>query len=325
MPQLQTFLAAACSIAVLLATPAPVGTVGAQDPPQAQQKLKSVTRTVPLFVTVTDSTGRLVPDLEMEDFEVFDNGKRQSLSVFENKSMPIGVIVMLDTSGSMTLILDRVRAAAEQFLIRMLPEDVGRVGAFNDKIEFLPEDEFTGDRDRLIKLLNDLDFGYPTRLWDAVDESLRRLEGLPQRKVVLVFTDGEDTASRRDLDDVMQQSQKKEVMVYSIGLATEIFNGQRRVRSSPDKGLKKLSEETGGGFFLLKNSDELGPTFTRVAQELHSQYVLGFSPSVLDGKLHKLEVKLRKPGLTARARKSYLASLTDETAPGSKPAGGATK
>ena len=290
----------------------------AQDAAPPQQKLRSVTRTVPMFVTVTDDTGRLVPDLEMEDFEVYDNGKKQAITVFENKSLPIGVIVMLDTSGSMTLILDRVKAAAEQFLIRLLPEDVGRVGAFNDKIEFLPEDEFTGDRDRLIKLLADLDFGYPTRLWDAVDESLRRLEGLQQRKVVLVFTDGEDTASRRDLEDVMQQSQKKEVMVYSIGLATEIFNGQRRVRSQPDKGLKKLSEETGGGFFLLKSSDELGPTFTRVAQELHSQYVLGFSPATLDGKLHKLEVKLRKPGLNPRARKSYLASLLDETVPSSK-------
>ena len=311
------FVSAMASVILLDVQPAYMSAF-AQDPPAPQQKLRSVTRTVPMFVTVTDNEGRLVPDLEKEDFEVYDNGKKQDLTVFENKSLPIGVIVMLDTSGSMTLILDRVKAAAEQFLIRMLPEDVGRVGAFNDKIEFLPEDEFTGDRDRLIKLLNELDFGYPTRLWDAVDESLRRLEGLSQRKVVLVFTDGEDTASRRDLEDVMQQSQKKEVMVYSIGLATEIFNGQRRVRSQPDKGLKKLSEETGGGFFLLKSSDELGPTFTRVAQELHSQYVLGFSPTTLDGKLHKLEVKLRKPGLNPRARKSYLASLLDDTAPSSK-------
>jgi Ca-activated chloride channel homolog len=278
-----------------------------------QQKLKSVTRTVPLFVTATDAEGRLVPDLEREDFEVYDNGKVQPLTVFENKSVPIGVIVMLDTSGSMTLILDRVKAAAEQFLIRMHPEDVGRVGAFNDKIEFLPEDEFTGDRDRLISLLKELDFGYPTRLWDAVDESLRRLEGVPQRKVILVFTDGADTSSRRDVDDVMQQARLKDVMVYSIGLGTEIFVGGRRVRSSPDKGLKKISEETGGGYFLLKSTDELGPTFTRVAQELHSQYVLGFSPTTLDGKLHKLDVKVRRPGTNTRARKSYLASVGDDT------------
>lgn len=306
-------IAIASAVACLLVAHAvmPVSVSSVQDPPQQPPRIKSVTRTVPLFVTVTDREGRIVTDLSMDDFEVYDNGKRQQVTIFENKSLPIAVIVMLDTSGSMTLILDRVKAAAEQFLMRMLPEDVGRVGAFNDKIEFLPDDEFTGDRDRLITLLKDLDFGYPTRLWDAVDESLRRLEGVPQRKAILVFTDGADTASRRDNEDVMLEAQRREVMIYSIGLSTQIFG----VRSSPDKGLKKVSEETGGGFFLLKNSDELGPTFTRVANELHSQYVLGFSPAVLDGKVHKLDVKVRKPGMTPRARKSYLASVADDTAP----------
>jgi Ca-activated chloride channel family protein len=274
----------------------------------AAAQFKSGTLTVPIYVTVTDRESRLVPDLVQDDFEVYDNGQLQKLTLFDNKNTPITVIVMLDTSGSMTLILDRVKAAAEQFLIRLLPEDTGRVGAFNDKIQFLPEDSFTSDRDLLARSLNELDFGYPTRLWDAMDESIRRLEGVNGRKVVLIFTDGADTASRRDLDDVMQQARAKEIMVYTIGLETEIFNGQRRERSSPDRGLKKLSEETGGGFFLLKKQDELGPTFTRVAQELHSQYILGFSPATLDGKLHKLEVKIKRPGMNARARKSYIAS-----------------
>ena len=133
-----------------------------------QQKLKSVTRIVPLFVTVTDEGGRLVPDLELEDFEVYDNGKVQSVTVFENKSQPIGVIVMLDTSGSMTLILDRVKAAAEQFLIRLLPEDVAQVGAFNDKIQFLPEDEFTGDRRAL---LSRVQVGRGPRVGDGMDDN----------------------------------------------------------------------------------------------------------------------------------------------------------
>jgi Ca-activated chloride channel homolog len=277
----------------------------------AAAQFKSGTLTVPLYVTVTDRESRIVPDLQQDDFEVYDNGQRQKLTLFDNKNTPISVIVMLDTSGSMTLILDRVKEAAEQFLIRLLPEDMGRVGAFNDKIEFLPNDEFTSDRDLLIRSLKELDFGYPTKLWDAVDESIRRFEGVQGRKVTLVFTDGADTASRRDLDDVMQQARVKEMMVYTIGLETEIFNGQRRERSSPDRGLKKLSEETGGGFFLLKKQDELGPTFTRVAQELHSQYVLGFTPATLDGKVHKLEVKIKKPGMNARARKSYIASRTE--------------
>ena len=274
-------------------------------------QFKSGTLTVPLYVTVTDGDRRLITDLQRDDFEVYDNGQLQKVTLFDNKHTPITVVVMLDTSGSMTLILDRVKAAAEQFLIRLLPGDTGRVGAFNDKIQFLPDDMFTSDRDELIRLLKELDFGYPTRLWDAVDESIRRLEGVQERKVILVFTDGTDTASRRDLDDVMQQARAKEVMVYSIGLETEIFNGQRRERSSPDRGLRKLSDETGGGFFLLKKEDELSETFTRVAQELHSQYVLGFTPAVLDGKVHKLEVKVKQPGANPRARKSYVAARTE--------------
>ena len=278
--------------------------------PGASAQFKTGTLTVPIYVTATDAEGRLVPNLLQEDFEVYDNGRLQTLTLFENKNTPISVVVMLDTSGSMTLILDRVKAAAEQFLIRLLPEDMGRVGAFSDKIEFHPEDAFTGDRDLLIRSLKELDFGYPTRLWDAVDESIRRLEPVPGRKVTLVFTDGADTASRRDLDDVMDQAREKEIMVYAIGLETVVGMPGQRQRSRPDRGLKKLAEETGGGFFLLEKEDELGPTFTRVAQELHSQYVLGFSPQLLDGKVHKLEVKVKKRGLKVRARKSYVATKT---------------
>jgi Ca-activated chloride channel family protein len=275
-----------------------------------EAQFKTGTLTVPLYVTVTDGERRLVPHLELEDFEVYDNGKQVKISYFDNKTTAINVVTMLDTSGSMTLLLDRVKAAAEQFLIRMLPEDTGRVGAFNDKIEFFPENEFTSDRDVLIRSLRELDFGYPTRLWDAVDESIRRLEPVPGRRAVLVFTDGADTASRR-LDDVMEQARAKEIMVYAIGLETEISPNGQRQRSRPDRGLRKLAEETGGGFFLLKNEDELGPTFTRVAQELHSQYVLGFTPVVLDGKVHSLDVKVRKPGMTPRARKSYVANKAE--------------
>jgi Ca-activated chloride channel family protein len=186
---------------------------------------------------------------------------------------------------------------------------MGMVGAFNDKIEFHPAN-FTGNRDELVGLLKDLDFGYPTRLYDAVDESISRLNGIEGRKVVLVFTDGEDTASKLGAGKVVERARAEDVMVYSVGLINEYFNGQRRERTSPDRGLKNLSAETGGGFFLLKTTDELGSTFTRIAEELHSQYVLGFAPEVMDGKVHKLEVRMKKAGLEARARKSYVATAT---------------
>jgi Ca-activated chloride channel family protein len=277
--------------------------------PRAQQKFKVSTNTVALYVTVTDAERHLVPDLIQEDFEVYDNGKVQSITSFDNHPLPITATVMLDTSGSMTGALDLVKRAAEQFLIRLLPDDMGMVGAFNDKIEFHPAN-FTSNRDELVGLLKDLDFGYPTRLYDAVDESITRLNGIEGRKVVLVFTDGEDTASKLGAGRVTERARAEDVMIYSVGLINEYFNGQRRERTSPDRGLRNLSAETGGGFFLLKKTDELGPTFTRIAEELHSQYVLGFAPEVMDGKIHKLEVRLKKAGLEARARKSYLAAAT---------------
>jgi len=274
------------------------------------QRIKVSTQTVPIYATVLDGQRRLVTDLQREDFEVYDNEKLQTLTNFVSETTPFTAVVMLDTSGSMTLNLDFVKMAAEEFLIRLLPEDRAKVGSFNDKIKILPRDEpFTGNRDRLIRLLKeDLDFGYPTRLWDAVDESIAQMEVLEGRRVVLVFTDGDDSASKRGRDDVLERARGKDMMIYAVGLASEYFNGQSKVRSRPDRGLRRVAEETGGGYFELSKKDELGPTFTRVAQELHSQYVMGFTPEVLDGKIHKLEVRVKRPGLTARSRRSYVAT-----------------
>jgi Ca-activated chloride channel family protein len=294
----------AAAVAVLLVAPA------------GAQRIKVTTQTVPLYVTVTDAQKRLVPDLTKEDFEVYDNGKLQTLTNFDNQPTPITVVVMLDTSGSMTLALDLVKDGAEAFLMRMLPIDKGMVGAFNDKIEFHPA-TFTDNRDQLARALKELDFGYPTRLYDAIDQSIEQLNGAEGRKTVLVFTDGDDNASKKGAGSVTDRARVEEVMVYSIGLENDYFNGQQRVRSQPDRGLKKLAEETGGGYFELKRTADLGETFTRVAQELHSQYVLGFSPETLDGKVHKLDVRVKKSGMTARARKSYVAA-TSASSTGSK-------
>src|SRR5438034_1778816 len=110
----------------------------------------------------------------------------------------------------------------------------------------------------------------------------------------------------------VDRSRAEEEMIYAIGLESNYSNGQRMVRSKPDSGLRKIADETGGGYFELTKTADLAPTFTRVAQELHSQYVLGFTPTSLDGKVHKLAVRMKQPGMTARARRSYLAN-SDKT------------
>jgi len=277
-------------------------TVAAQDNPT----FKATTQIVSVPATVLDAQGRLVPSLDQDQFTILDNGKPQEITFFQNETQPFTVVVMLDYSASMTNSLDLLRAAAEQFLLRMLPQDKGQVGAFSDKIEF--SGQFTNDRDDLISALRDLQYGNPTRLWDAVDQSIDMLKPVDGRKVVLVFTDGDDTYSKTGFGTVLDHAKENDVMVYAIGLQSTYFNGQRMVRSQPDRSLKKIAEETGGGYFELKKTDELAPTFTRVAQELHSQYVIGFAPTQLDGRVHKLAVKMKQAGMTARARRSYVAA-----------------
>jgi Ca-activated chloride channel family protein len=271
-----------------------------------QPTFKSGTQIVSVFATVTDAQKRLVPDLVQDDFEVLDNDKPQPLVFFQNEIQPISVVVMLDTSGSMTLTLDLLRQAAEQFVIRLLPADTARVGAFNDKIQF--NSRFMNDRDQLVTDIKNLDYGNGTRLWDALAASLDELKGIDGRRVILVFTDGDDTESHNSsLGKVIDRARADEVMIYAIGLQSHYFNGQRMVTSKPDGGLRKVADESGGGYFELTKTSELASTFTRVAQELHSQYVLGFTPMSLDGRVHKLIVRVKKPGMNARARRSYLA------------------
>jgi Ca-activated chloride channel family protein len=288
------------SAAALMATGLAAAPLWAQQP-----TFRTGTQLVSVFATVLDAENRLVPDLEQQDFEVLDNEKLQELLLFRNDPQPITVVLMLDTSGSMTASIDLLKAASEQFLLRLLPEDKAAVGAFNDKIEISAQ--FSSDRDALVSEVKDLDYGNGTRLYDAVAESMDSLSAVEGRRVVLVFTDGDDTSSRIGRNAVLDRARAEEVMIYAIGLQSEMFDGVRTVRSKPDGGLRRLAEETGGGYFELKRTSDLGPTFSRVAQELHSQYALGFQAQQLDGKIHKLTVRLKRPGMTARARKTYLA------------------
>jgi len=304
--------AAAIAAGALLAAAPMEPAPGADLQGQQAGVFRSGAKMVPIYATVTDPQGALVPNLVRDDFEVLDNAVRQDIVVFENQSQPFTAVVMIDSSGSMTNSLKLVNAGAEQFIIRLLPQDRAQVGAFNDKVEF--SGSFTADRDELVAALKELDFGNSTRLYDAIDQSLDKLTGVEGRRVIVVLTDGEDTASKTGQGDVLNRAIADEVMIYGIGLESNYFNGMRQVRTNPDRVVRRLAEETGGGYYLLKETADLNSTFTRIAQELRSQYVLGFSPTVLDGKVHKLTVNVKRPGMKARARKSYVAA--SDAAPG---------
>jgi Ca-activated chloride channel family protein len=296
------------------------------------------TRTVAVYATVTNALGRLVPDLTRDDFTIDDNGKRQTLTLFSNDVQPITVIMLLDRSGSMKQNFDLEERAAEAFVHEMLPGDKARVGSFAKYIQIDPDD-FTSDQDKLIKILKtELQSDGPTPLWNAVDRGVDKLLLEQGRRVILVFTDGVDTpmdfsGNHKSLKDAMKRAEENDVMVYAIGLAGQNGmpdRGRGAGRSpfgnglggrglggyagggpgieQPDEGLPKIAAATGGGYFELKSAIELAPAFARVANELHHQYALGFTPATLDGKMHELAVHLSKPELKARARARYLAS-----------------
>jgi Ca-activated chloride channel family protein len=278
-------------------TPPPV-----QSPQQPM--FRAGVQTVPLYATVIDSTGHLIPDLEEKDFQIYDNGKLQQLTLFKSDVQPVTVMLALDTSGSMTMNLELLKDAAEAFVIRLMPKDKARIINFDDKIVASPI--FTGNRDDLIRYIHeDIQYGNGTRLWDATDASMHALTQIEGRKVVLLFTDGNDEGSKTaGFDEVMKRAQTEDVMIYSVGLQSTILH----TTTHPDKGIRKLAEATGGGWFELTKAADLNSTFTRVADELHRQYVLGFSPALLDNKIHQLDVKVMKTGMTVRTRKTYLAS-----------------
>jgi VWFA-related protein len=293
--------------AVLLALAAVAAAPQDQQPPS----FRAASQTVAIYATVLDAQGRLVTDLEQSHFQILDNGKPQPITVFRSDVQPITVVVMLDTSGSMTFNIEKLKAAAERFVLRLLPDDKARIGSFSDLIRINPP-QFTGNRDQLVRVIHEeTRFGNPTFLWDATYASMEALSEQTGRRVVLVFTDGEDMTSRRvGFDEVLEKALTEEYMIYVIGLEGRVLGRITR----PDGKLRGLADQTGGGYFLLRDADDLNSTFTRVADELHRQYVIGFDAPVLDGLVHKLDVQVKVPGMRVRARKSYIASASRSTA-----------
>ena len=299
-----------------------------------QTPFKSGRSTVAVYTTVTDASGRLVPDLTRDSFQVYDNGKLQAISTFASDVQPITVVMMLDRSVSMLSNFRLVELAAGAFVDRLEPADKARIGSFSDRIQVDPRD-FTSDKGLLQTILKtELQQAGPTPLWNAVGVGMTALLHQEGRRVVLVFTDGMDSPGNASphnvsLKDVIKRAEQEDVMVYAIGLAggtpfggggygrrgyggyggggTGGYGRRRGQMDKPDPGLQKVATASGGGYFELTSTRDLSSTFTRVADELHRQYLIGFEPQKIDGKTHTLEVRVTGEGLTARARKSYVA------------------
>ena len=279
---------------------------------------------VRVFSTVTDRDGKLVTTLGRDSFEVRDEGKPQPITQFDNTPQPVRLIVMLDVSGSMEGNLQLLREAADELFIRLRPDDVARVGTFGYDVDV--GRGFTHDlRELRAALPRSISPDAPTPLWRAVDEAMTAFGSeKDMRSVVLVLSDGKDSGPinfrQRYVSqaEVIERARREDVMVYGIGMRSR----GRRVPPGlgpgglqaaleaelPDAGLALVAEHTGGGYIEIRPNQDLGAAFARVADELHSQYLLGFAPPRKDGKVHEVEVRVNERGLKARARKTYVAA-----------------
>ena len=309
----------ACGVLAALAFGLPAG-AGQQQP-----VFRGRGDAVRVFVTVTDHDGRLVPSLTRDDFEVRDEGKPQPLTQFDNSPQPIRIVVMLDVSGSMAGNLPLLREASEQLIARLRPDDLARVGSFGADVTISPQ--FTHDPQELIAALpEDIPEDAPTPLWRAVNEAMNTFgDEDAERRVILVLSDGKDSGpidfrhKPSSEADVIDRARDEDVMIYAVGMHSRPLRRpmQRGIgpgslqaallQDLPDPGLAKVAEETGGGYAEIRYGEDLGAAFARVADELHSQYLLGFAPPKRDGKVHHIDVRVSGKGLKSRGRRSYVA------------------
>ena len=291
------------------------------------------TETVPVYATVLDAQGHLVPGLTKPDFQIFDNGEPVEITTFSNDIMPVALVLLLDMSASMTGEHPRVQQAALRFVDALLPEDRVRVGTFGDEIALSPW--LTSDKDVLRRILREEVWpGGGTPLWSALRAAMKSLDGVRGRRALLILSDGSDTgcptligsavpapvpalpfavtAGQRTAGffsgtatdprcssflEVRQVASAGEFMTYAIGMEGPGMMG----------GLQTLPDETGGGHFELKRNADLPTTFAQVADELHGQYLIGFAPPKRDGKVHAIDVRVTQGGMKPRGRKSYVA------------------
>lgn len=281
---------------------------------------RASTDAVWVTATATDREGRLVIDLGGDDFEVIEDGVVQPITVFRSDPVPVAVSIMFDLSGSLGDSVGTMRRAMTELIDRFRPGDRANVGSFDSLPSVSPR--FSSNRETLLRSTATMigAVSIPCRgpwnaalerqqtrgasgIWDAVACGIDTVAGDAEtpRRVVLLITDGYDNMSITGQAEVQALANTYGVMVYVIAMVgTEGLNSG---------GLRALAAETGGGYYVLNQQDDLTPTFTRIADELRHQYVLGYSAPAGGAPRGKLEVRVKRPGITARGRRATMTVL----------------
>ncbi|HTQ53874.1 MAG TPA: VWA domain-containing protein [Bryobacteraceae bacterium] len=271
-----------------------------------QPTFRAESRLVVLNVSVFDAQGRVVHDLPMSAFTVYEDGVKQVITSFRQEDVPISLGLIIDSSASMTNKRDLVASAAVAMVKASNPEDEVFIINFNEHAVLARE--FTNNIGELENALHGIDSKGETAMRDALLLGIEHLRHHARRdkKVLVVVTDGEDNSSSETQAHLVETAQKNSVIIYAIGLlSAEEPQSAARAR----KQLEELTEQTGGRAWFPNDVSAISSITPEIAHEIRNQYILAYTPSNLatDGTYRRIRVEVNVPGVAVQTRSGYYA------------------
>ncbi len=280
--------------------------------PSAQGTFKAAVDIVSLNVTAMDPANHYVIDLDEKNFSVFEDGVKQDLSFFTRKQQSIAMSLLLDSSASMEDKLPTLQTAATNFVHRLKPSDLAQVIDFDSRVEI--RQAFTAKQNELESAIQQTTAGGSTSLYNAIYISLKELAKIRaqgeedvRRQALVLFSDGEDTSSLISFDEVLELAKRSETAIFTIALRGT--DTQSKGFHEAEFVMRQLAQETGGRAFFPAKIDDLNGVYSEIADELASQYTLGYSSrnSKRDGAWRRIVVQIDKPNVTPRTKRGYYA------------------
>jgi len=287
-----------------------------QSTTEPEGTLRVDVKLVNVFVTVTDARGAPVAGLQKENFVVQEDGREQTISVFDKESaLPLSIALAIDTCLSTRHDLPLEQASAKRFAHAILrPVDALSVFSFSESVLQSPFG-YTADLKRIDEGIDHVRLGAATALFDAVYLASRSLDRRQGRKVMVLITDGGDTISRIDYKGAARAAEEAEALVYSI-IVVPIENSAGR-ETGGEHALIQLSEDTGGKYYYATSMAQLDDAFRQISDELRTQYLLAYYPSqrLSNSQFRRIQVGVTgppdAPAYHVRHRSGYYTTKSD--------------
>jgi VWFA-related protein len=287
-------------------------------PADRQTQIITTVVDVPLMVSVTDNKGKLITNLTRNDFRIFEDEKAQTIKSFtRDTDLPLSIALLVDASGSVIEQLKFERAAATDFFFNTVKrkKDRAAVVAFDSVISLLSDkspDGFYDDPERLSEAVQKIRAGGGTAVYDAIYASVNKYlakEAGDRRKLIILISDGDDTASKLSKTEALEIAQRHDVAIYAIS-TNKTSDTRSRAKVQGDEVIQSMVDETGGKAYFPLKLDDLAVDFQKIGDELRSQYVIAYNPTNqnLDGGYREVRVEMADKKYKARTRRGYFAT-----------------